>query len=181
MITDTDQLHPQLPGQPVGSDDPYDGYVDYYGFDDVRTYILPDGKQFIEFKPMTEGARTRYEAATSRDVSFNRRTDDAKIRVDPGTDRHALIVSSVSGWNLVRKTDKGWQPVAFSKGSPGAALEQWLKAANPVIVNDLVDAIRAANPWLTDEMTPAMIDDEIGRLQELKSTVVEREAAGKTS
>lgn len=162
--------------------DPYEGYQDYYGFDETHDFFLPDGKQYITFKPMTEGDRARYESRTSRDVRFNRRTDDAAIRMDPSEDRHELIKASVTGWNIVRRNRHGkFEPVPFGKGSAGAELEKWLAATNPRIVNDLVDAIRKVNPWMTESMTAEAIDQEIEKLQDLRREAIEREAAGKTS
>jgi hypothetical protein len=161
--------------------DPFDGYEDYFGFDQEIKYVFPDGKQYIVFKPLTEGQRAKYEAITSRDIKFNRRTDDAAIHVNTAEDRHALINASVTGWHIVRKTGNRFEPVAFSKDSKGSTLEQWLNKANPRLVNELVDAIRKANPWMTEDMTVEMIDDEIRRLQELRATVAENEAKGKSS
>jgi hypothetical protein len=185
VLTDVNdaQLPLSVPGPASGlpEDDVFAGYVDYYGFDEVCRYYLPDGKQYIEFKPMTEGGRAKYEAKTSRDVRFNRKTDDAAVRMNPADDRHALIVESVTGWHMVRRINDRWQPVAFSKGSKGAELEKWLDVANPKIVNELIDEIRKANPWMTDDMTVEMIDEEIARLQEMRTQVAEREAAGKSS
>lgn len=183
-LTDIDD--PQLPlgVVPVAQveADPYEGYQDYYGFDETHDFFLPDGKQHITFRPMTEGDRARYEAQTSRDVKFNRRTDDAAIRMNPAEDRHALIVASVTGWHLVRRNRHGkFEPVPFSKGSNGAELEKWIAATNPRIINDLVDAIRSKNPWMTENMTVEAIDQEMDKLRELREEALAREAAGKAS
>jgi hypothetical protein len=172
---------PQLEGTPQLADGEFAGYIDYFGFDETKKYVLPDGKQYIEFKILNEGARVKYEARTSRDVKFNRRTDDAAIKVNAGEDRHALIEESVTNWYMVRRNDRGWEPVPFSKGSKGATFSQWLERADPRIVNDLYNEIRKANPWLTDEMTVEMIDDQIQQLKEMRDQVVEREATEKNS
>lgn len=167
-------------GQP-GAEVEYVSYVDYFGFDETHKHYMPDGKQYIEFKALTEGARARYEAMTSRDIRFNRRTDDASIRMDAATDRLALIEASVVGWNLWRVVEGQPQPVAFSAGTPGSALSQWIKGANPRLVNDLVAAIRKANDWMTEDMTSEMIREEIVRLQEMLAQAEEREARQKNS
>lgn len=164
----------------------YTSYVDYFGFDDTRKYYLPDGRQYIEFKALTEGQRARYEAQTSRDIRFNRRTDDAAIRMDAAADRRALIQASVVGWHMVRnvgtKEQPRWEPVAFSNnGTPGDTLSQWLDKANPRFVNELVAEIRKANEWMTEDMSVEMIDEEIKRLQELRAQAEEREARQKNS
>ena len=157
------------------------GYEDYFGFDETLKYVLPDGKQYIEFKPLTEGDRVKYESKTSRDVKFNRKTDDAAIRMNPGEDRHALIVSSVTGWHMMQRVGGTWQPVAFTIGSQHASFNQWLLKANPKIVNELFETIRKANGWMIDEMTVEAIDEELKRLQDLRSIVLEREMTGKSS
>lgn len=185
-LTQLDGMPGQLPSGEAEQvmttvDDRFDGYVDYFAFDDEKIFWLPDGKQWISFKPLTEGGRARYEAVTSRDIKFNRRTDDASLKMDAASDRHALLAASVTGWNLVRRTAKGFEPVAFSKGSPGSTFEQWLDKTNPKIINQLVDDVRKANPWLTEEMTVEMIDEEIKRLEALREETLERDAAKKSS
>jgi hypothetical protein len=161
--------------------DEFAGYVDYFGFDEYGTYTLPDGKQSITFKKLNEGERQKYEQRTQRDVAFNRRTDDAKIRLDASADRTALIELSVTGWNLVRRVNDKWTKVSFSNGSPGSELSKWILSTDPRIVNELYTAIRKANPFLNEEMTVEMIDEEIARLQEMRADLVKRDAEGKDS
>lgn len=161
-----------------------DGYQDYFGFDEIKKHFLPDGKQWIAFKPMNEGARAKYEAKTSRDIKFNRRTDDAAIRVNTADDRHEVILASVCDWHMVRRTVNGWEPVAFDAGgkvTPGGTFAQWMAKADPKLINDLHQAIVRANPWMTSEMTVEMVDEELARLTQLRSELVEREAAEKNS
>ena len=184
MLTDTNApgMLPAGVQQETEVDDRFEGYVDYFGFDDEKMFWLPDGKQWISFRALNEGARAKYEATTSRDIKFNRRTDDAAIKMDAASDRHSLIKSSVTGWNFVRRNRVGvLEPVPFSIGSPGATFEQWLDKANPKIINDLTDAIRKANPWMTEEMTVEMIDEELKRLMALREEIIERDAAKKSS
>lgn len=162
----------------------FDGYVDYFGFEQEFKYVLPDGKQWISFRPLNEGERAKYEAKTVRDVKFNRRSDDASIRVNPAEDRHALIMESVTGWFMVRRNPHTgqWEPQAFDRGGKpqtGGPFHQWLLKADPKIVNDLHRAIVRANPWMTADMTPEMIDEEIAKLQELKEEVLKRQAEEK--
>lgn len=159
----------------------YVSYVDYFGFDQTNKYYLDD-RTFIEFKALTEGQRARYEAATSRDIRFNRRTDDAAIKMDAAADRRALIEASVVGWNLMRPNSRGtWELVPFSSGNPGSTLSQWLDKANPKYVNGLVAEIRKANDWMSEDMSSEVIREEIVRLQELLVQAEEREARQKNS
>jgi glucan phosphorylase len=184
MLTEVPGQLPSLPGTEVVEDDEnvYSGYADYFGFDESFNFMMPDGKQFISFKAMNEGDRAKYEAKTSRDVKFNRRTDDAAISMNAAADRHELIQTSVTGWNFVRRNARGKiEPVPFSNSGPGGTFNQWLSKANPKIVSDLANAIRKANPWMTDEMDVEQVDEEMKRLQELRQELVERDAAKKSS
>lgn len=160
------------PGAPVavqtGDDLPYE---DYFGFDEADRWYFPDGRQYIEFQRMNEGARAKFQKMTTRDITVVRNTGDAKLKVDPATERHELLVQSVTGWFVFR----AGQPVPFSKGSPGANFEQWLDKADPRLVDDLEKAIRKANPWLGAEMTVEDIDKEMDRLRELREQVLERD------
>lgn len=174
---------PVQPGQPVQDvSDVFEGYQDYFGFDDYKRYYLPDGRQYIEFRVMNEGQRSKFEKKTSRDVRFNRRTDDAAIKVDAAEDRHALIEASVTNWHVVRRNASGkFEPVPFTIGSQHASFNQWIDKADPRIVNDLHQEIVKANPWLNSEMNVEMIDEEIKKLQEMRDEAVKREAAEKNS
>jgi hypothetical protein len=171
---------PDAPSIP-SADVEYASYVDYFGFDETKKYYL-DARFYIEFKPMTEGQRAKYESATSRDIRFNRRTDDAAIKMDAPSDRRALIEASVIGWNLMRPNANGtWEPITFSKGTGGSTLSLWLDKTNPKFVNGLVAEIRKSNEWMTEDMTSEMIREEIGRLQEMLVQTEEREARQKNS
>ena len=156
-------------------------YENYFGFETTEKYYLPDGKQWIAFKPMNEGARALYEAKTQKDISFNRRTDDAKVRVNAAEDRHTLIKDSVCDWMLMQRGPTGeWNRVPFSK-SGGGTFDQWLARANPKIVNELYRAIQNANPWMVAEQDPKQIREEIKRLEELLIEAEKREATRKNS
>ncbi|MFD5451669.1 MULTISPECIES: hypothetical protein [Streptomyces] len=154
-------------------------YVDYFGFKESRKFFFPDGKTYIEFEVMNEGAKARFQRLTSRDLRVERATGDARLRMDPGAERHALIDQSVTGWNLMRRDPKDksanprWEHAPFDKSN----LNRFLENADPRIVEDLEKEIRLANPWLMDEMTVEDIDKEIANLQELRAKAVEREEA----
>ncbi len=185
MITDTNGLlGAQIINQdPSGADATGEvpAYENYFGFEETVKFYLPDGKQWISFKPMNEGERSAYESKTQRDISFNRKTDDAKISIDTSKDRHALIMQSVTGWFMMqRMPDGNWTQVAYSSGA-GGTFAQWLARANPKIVNDLYLAIQRANPWMNNEMTSEMIREEIKRLEELLSDTIKREEQQKNS
>lgn len=162
--------------------DPEEGvqpaFEDYWGFEEKEIFQLPDKKQYIEFQRMNEGQRKQFQKDTRTDVLVKRNTGDTHLKVDPAEERHALIVSSVTGWHMFRRNKRTGEPepVAFSKGSPGANLEQWLSVANPKIVDQLERAIRRANPWLLQEATSSEIQEQIDDLQEQLKAALEREA-----
>lgn len=143
-------------------------FDDYWSFSETKRFMLPDGKQWIDFQVMNEGQKSDYQRRTNRDIKINRKSGDATLRNDIAEERHALIVSSVVGWNMRKGND--W--VGFDK----RILETWLGVANPRVVEDLEMEIRKANPWLQGEMTLEDIDKEIERLQELRIETEKREA-----
>lgn len=147
-------------------------YEDYFGFEASEKWYFPDGKQYIEFQRMNEGQRARFQQMTTRDVTVERQTGNAKLKVDPATERHELLKASVVGWFVFRQG----QPVPFSIGSPGAEFEKWLAKADPKLVDELERAIRKANPWLMNEVTVEDIDKEMDRLREQKEEILARQA-----
>lgn len=147
-------------------------YEDYFGFTDRKKWYFPDGFQFIEFKVMSEGDRKRYQADTRADVTVERASGNAKMSMDPGSERWTLIKTSVIDWHLMKKTPQNkWQKVEYNK----QAFENWLGSANPTLVDALEKEIRKANPWLLQDMTVEDIDKEIASLQEMREVAVKRE------
>lgn len=155
--------------------DAVQAFEDYWGTDDIRRHMLPDGKQYFEFRVMNEGDKAKFQKLTNQDLTIGR-DNTAKVRMDPAAERHTLIKTSVTNWNLYKAVNGRPEPVGFSK----QLLEKWLDTAPPKIVEDLEYAIRKANPWLQADMTVEEIDKEIERLEELRKTVKEREV-GETS
>lgn len=156
----------------VNTDAPPQAIVDYWGTDEKHRHELPDGKQWIEFKIMNEGDKVKFQKLTNTDVTLGR-DNTAKVKMDPATERHTLIKTSVCDWSLT----KGGEPVAFSR----QLLEKWLEVAPPKIVEELEYAIRMANPWMQAEQTVQMIDEEIERLYERRKEIVERESGEASS
>lgn len=155
-------------------------YEDYFGFGQTNKWYFPDRKQYIEFQVMNEGQRKEFQKLTNRDIKVNRATQDATLKADPAEERHALITTSVVGWNLRRRNAQGaMEAVAFSKSGPQTrgpgTLEQWLAVADPKLVDDLEFEIRKSNPWMQSEMGSEDIRKELDRLQELYEQALERE------
>jgi hypothetical protein len=159
-------------------------YEDYFGFEETRVWYLPDGKQFIQFKVMDEGKKSAFQSSTNRDITVERNSGDARIKADPASERHALLEQSVIGWHMLRPKkdaqrpfrESDMEPVPFS-GSKGGTFMQWVRSANPKLIEDLEFEIRKANPWLQAEMNVEEIDKEIDRLVELREARVKADAA----
>lgn len=167
------------PAQSFASSDPYEGYVDYFGFDVRERWYFPDGRQWIEFKKLTEGERAKYLKATKSDVYLNRQSNDARISFDQSGDRKALLLHSITNWHMVRRDPSSgqWSEVRFVSGStPGGEIAKWIDNSDPALLGQLEKAIRKVNPWLMSEMTVEQIDKEIADLMELRAAAEKREA-----
>lgn len=167
-MTETPTVPPPVEEPPA----PVNVQADYFGFQETHKHYLPDGISFFEFITMNEGAKAKYQKSTSRDLVLERTSGNARMKVDPATERHELIQSCVIGWNLTRNGE----PVTFNR----VQLGDFLVFASPRIVEDLEKAIRKVNPWLLAEMTVADIDREIDNLREMREVAEERER-GETS
>lgn len=149
------------------------GYEDYFGFNALERWNFPDGKQYIEFRVMNEGQKSKFQTKTQRDLVLERVSGNARMKVDQAQERHALLTTSVVGWKVVRKTLQGsFEDVPYSD----RAFNEWLEGADPKIIESLEKAIRKANPWLLAEMTVEDIDREIENLKEMREVAVKREA-----
>lgn len=163
-MTEMGTMTPDAPDSPESFDKQP---VDYFGFQETHRYTLPDGVQWIEFRSMNEGDKLKFQQTTSRDLVLERRTGDARMKMDPGSERHELIKTVVTNWNMFR----GGQPIAFSKPNLG----DFLTLADPKIVDGLEKEIRKHNPWLLGEMTSKDIKQEIANLEEMLVVAEERE------
>jgi hypothetical protein len=141
--------------------------VDYFGFAESHKHMLPDGKQWIEFQSMNEGAKSRFQKESSRDLVLERQSGNARVKMDQAGDRHALIKACVTDWYVLR----GGQPIPYTP----VQLGDFLTLADPRIIDGLELAIRKANPWLLAEMSVKDIDKEIENLQEMRKVAEERE------
>lgn len=178
------QLGHVVPAQPIGGQgeaDPWAGYEDYFGFDERVKWYFPDGKQWIEFKKLTEGDRAKYLKATRSDVHLNQQTKEARMALDQSQDRKQLLLHSITDWHIVHIQGSGptrrVTPVPFvDNRTPGGELSKWIDRQDPALLADLEKKIRKVNPWLMADMTVAQIDKEIADLQELRTAAEEREA-----
>jgi hypothetical protein len=146
--------------------------VDYFGFEETHVVYLPDGKQFIEHKVLNEGQKRKYQNSVNRDVVIQRATGDAKMRMAPGDERHALLKVAICGWNVYRNGT----PLPFTSRN----LDDFLDLAPPKVIDVIEKEVRKANPWLMAEMTVEDIDKEIDSLKEMREKKLEEEA-GKDS
>lgn len=165
--------------------DPYEGYVDYFNPAEQRErWYFPDGKQWIEYKKLSEGDRARFLKDNRNDVHLNRKTDEARVSFDQSGERKSLLLNSITNWHLVafNRGRNTWEPVPFpSNRTPGGELAKWIDRQDPALLGSLEKEIRKVNPWLLNEMTVEAIDKEIADLQELRVAAEKREAEEKNS
>jgi len=147
-----------------------DVIVDYFAFDEENVVVLPDGKQRVFHKTMTEGERRKYQAKSNRDVKVQRATGDAYLKTAPGEDRKALLETVITGWELY----KDGKPFPFSKTNVATVLETF----PPRVIDIIHKDIMMKNPWLMGEMTLEDIDREMEALTEQRERLV-KELAGK--
>lgn len=152
---------------------PYESaQADYFGFEETRTFTLPDGVSFIEHRVLNEGQRRKYLNAVNREVKVQRVTGDALMKMQPGEEKKVLLEMAICGWNLQRTGN----PIAFTKPN----LADFLDKASPRIIDLIEKEVRKANPWLMSEMSLEDIDKEIQTLQEMREQKVQEEE-GKVS
>lgn len=172
--------HPALVQQ-VAATEPVDNledFEDYWGFEEFHTFVMPDGKQTITFKTLTEGDIALFNKMLRRDVVVEKRTGDARFRMDQSEERRALILVAVTGWTMRRRHSRTgqWEMAPFSSGNLGSEVDKWLQKANPAIVADLEAEIRKANPVLmpaTAETVEA-IDKQIDELMQQRREIEAR-------
>lgn len=160
-------------GPPVGEEQPPNpnAQQDYFGFSKTALWYLPDGVSYFELTAMNEGAKSDFQKMTQRDMVLEKGSGNARFKIDPTTERHALIQASVTGWNLSRRG----VPVPFDNKGRGGPLQDFLKLADPSIVEKLELEIRKLNPWLLAELTVEEIDKQIDELKDLRVGAEERE------
>lgn len=147
-------------------------YQDYFGFDENSKFMFPDGISFLVLTAMNEGARSKFQKATTSNVRVFKVTGDAGINIDIAKQREELLRASITGWNLHTMQGGTMQPVTFNQSK----LNDFISKANPKLIDDVEAAIRKINPWLLDTETVEAIDAEIASLQERRDALVERAA-----
>jgi hypothetical protein len=162
-----------------GDESETEDYGDYFGFDQRHKYMMPDGKLWIEFKILNEGDIARFQQILNRDITVEKRTGNARIRVNQVEERHALLMVAVTGWHMMRREPKQggrWVEQKFSNGSPGSEFMKWVQLADPRLVADLENAIRKHNPFLLQASTETLeaIDKQVAELQEQRQEILER-------
>ena len=145
---------------------------DYFGFDRTEFFYLPDKISYIEFKPMNEGEKKRFQDKTSKDLVVEGRTGNTRMSILAGSERHELIKASAVSWNLTRN---GKPLPSLDTNQGKVAFGDFLTLADPMIIEDLEKAIRKANPWLMGEMKAEDIRKEIANLEEMLEVAIKRE------
>ena len=165
------------PGEPDAQQSQGSSQVDYFGFQSFEKYYLPDGISWFELQRLNEGQKAEFQKNTQRDMILEKGSGNARFKIDPAVERHALIEAAVVGWNLTRNG----QPVPFDKRGRANPLRDFLQLADPKIVEDIELKIRKMNPWLMSDLTVKEIDEQIAELEDMRKIAEEREAGEASS
>lgn len=155
-------------------------FVDYFTFEERLRWYFPDKKHYIEYKPMTEGDRRKYQSKTMTTMSMNRASGDSKIGINVARDREELLNISVIGWFMERRDGLG-NIVSVDFTDKNHGWNAWSTRANPKYIEDLEKAIRKANPWMQSDLDIDEIDAEIDRLQTLRTELRDRQLGEESS
>lgn len=145
--------------------------INFFSFGtETKTFMLPDGIQYIEYKPMTSGMRDEFEHRTQRKISVHQARKTMDMNLDPAKERQALLEISITGWSLFKPNKDGdLVPHPFS----APALREFLRLVDPSIVMDLEVEIRKANKWLVGD---ANLEDLYEQRDALEAEIAEMEA-----
>lgn len=163
--------------QPVS--DPFAGYGDYWGVRETFRFMLPDGRQYFEIRPLDEGGKTAFQQKTSKGIRMSQGSDEATIDIDPATERHELINRSVVGWHLVGRNKFGelqFIECSDNETNRRTALQRFIKNMEPKIVQELEFFIRTKNPWMQEDVPIEELEKELARVQGLIDQKLAEEA-----
>ncbi|AKJ72455.1 putative tail assembly protein [Gordonia phage GMA7] len=143
-------------------------FVDYFAAPQPERWYLPDGVQYFEFQELREGGKAAYEKATNKDIRVQRSTGDARLSVDPATQRQTLIRLSVTDVHLLQSDARGIAvPMVFNKDRPGKFWENLFTFFPAKLIDQLHQEITKANAWLA-------ADDDVEALKEERERLDER-------
>lgn len=143
-------------------------FVDYFATPEPQRWYLPDGEQYFEFIELREGGKAAYEKATNKDIRVQRSTGDARLSVDPATQRQTLVRLSVTDVLLYQKDEGGRvQQVPFNKARPGKFWENLFDRFPAKYIEQLHQEITKVNAWLA-------ADDDVEALKEERERLDER-------
>ncbi len=140
----------------------------YFGFDETKQAMLPDGISYLSHRVLTEGRRRDYLKRLDRTVRVQNVTRDALMKTPYGEERKALLQVAVIGWNLIGEDGNS---IPFNDRN----LEKFIDGASPMIIDHVHDQIAEANPWLQNDVSVEDIDKEIETLNELREKKIEEE------
>lgn len=151
--------------------------IDTWSYNLSEEWVFPDGIQKIYFKRMNEGEKAEFQKRTNKDIRVQRSTGDAKLSVDPASERHILIMLSVTDWKLYKKVRQGNREVMAETKFDQKALKEWMEGTNPKYVQELEKAIRESNEWMAVEASVDALEKERENLDERIKAAKEQEKA----
>ena len=180
-------MQDQLTPAPTPGDDPFDPHAqlpvqaDYFSFGETFQCFFGekygDTVSYVEHKSLNEGSRRRYLNSVNREVTLERQSGNARMKLASGDEKHLLLEEAIVGWNLI----KDGKPVTFSKGSNGSTLSQFLAMADPAVIDVIEKDVRKNNAWLLAEVTVDGIKEQIKDLEEMLEEKIKEESGNDTS
>lgn len=152
-------------------------FVDYFAAPRPVRWYLPDGVQYFEYQELREGGKAAYEKATNKDIRVQRSTGDARLSVDPATQRQTLIRLSVTDAHLLQSDGHGGTTtVPFNKDRPGKFWENLFTFFPAKYIEQLHEEITKANAWLAAEDDVEALKSQRDQLDERIERAEEEQA-----
>lgn len=138
-----------------------------FALNKTKVVTLSDDVTTVTVKAMNEGERRVYANSTQKPFKLSQ-DGEAEVTPTPGDDRHALFMSTISDWSIVRDGE----PWPYSK----ANLRTLLLEADSGEMDKVEEAAREINPFLLDDVTVESLEEEIEKLQKLRDEKAAEEA-----
>lgn len=153
---------------------------DFWSNDEEKIFYFPgqddlpeSDKQYITFKKMNEGMRSKFQQKTQTSAVIERATSNTRIGVNQARDRWALLEISVTGWRLFRGDEEvPFKPHVFNS---------FVNQADPWLIDELEKAIRKENKWMRSDVSSDDIREQISELEDQLKEAIEREDEEKNS
>lgn len=142
-------------------------YVDYFAEPETHRFFLPDGQQYFDYQELREGGKALYEKATNQDIRVQRSTGDARLKVDPATQRQTMIRLSVVDACIFHRENGRMVRMDFNKERPGRFWDMIFDKFPAKLLEELHREMEKVNTWVA-------ADDDVKALKEQRELLDER-------